>query len=184
MTRIKMTFIALVAGAGLAAGCATAPKTPEARENLKRDAQATLQTMKDRNPYLGAQLDQAYAYAVFPRVGKGGVVVGGAYGKGVVYEGGRHIGYVELTQAGIGAQLGAQTFAELILFANKQELDELRRGGWDVGASASAVFLTSGRAEAFDLGQGGPVVIIMPREGAMLDLSVTGQEIDFTTVPI
>ena len=36
---------------------------------------------------------QHYSYALFPAVTKGGLVVGGARGQGVVYAQGRHVGY-------------------------------------------------------------------------------------------
>src|SRR4051812_43540939 len=78
---------------GLLAGCSTAPKTPEKRENLRPQAGAAVDTMTAKDATLRSFLDRADGYAVFPNVGKGGAVVGGAYGKGIVYEQGRPVGY-------------------------------------------------------------------------------------------
>ena len=110
------TFVAL----GLAfAGCATAPKTASERSALDTRAEATLQSMRSADPGLDALLASAYGYAVFPEIGKGGLIAGAAYGRGVVYEKGRLTGYVELNQGSLGAQIGAQTFAELIVFRDR-----------------------------------------------------------------
>jgi lipid-binding SYLF domain-containing protein len=42
--------------------------------------------------------EKAYGYVIFPNVGKGAVVVGGAAGTGVAYEGGKQIGMAKPTQ--------------------------------------------------------------------------------------
>ena len=55
---------------------------------------------------------------VFPRVGKGGLVVGGAHGEGLVYEKEKLVGRAVLSQATIGAQIGGQVFREVILLEN------------------------------------------------------------------
>ena len=187
MTKVlkRIAGAAVIVGSSLAiAACATAPKTPEQRQELQSDAQEALQMMKNRNPNVGQVLDQAYGYAVFPRVGKAGAIAGGAYGKGVVYERGQLIGYAELTQASVGAQLGAQQFAELIVFDNRDEFLRFKSGSWTLSGTASAIILETGRAQSFDLAGPEPTVIVMPRAGAMVDVSIAGQEIDFTTTPI
>ena len=40
--------------------------------------------------------DNSYGYAVFPTIGKGGLVVGGAHGNGRVYEQGKYVGDASL----------------------------------------------------------------------------------------
>ena len=69
--------------------------------------------MRAEDPGLGELLRRSYGYALFPKVTKGGLGVGGAYGRGVVYERGRHVGYSDLSQASVGLQAGGQTFSEL-----------------------------------------------------------------------
>ncbi len=49
--------------------------------------------------------DEAYGYAVFPAIGKGGFVIGGAYGSGRVYRQGRITGTTTLTKISVGFQL-------------------------------------------------------------------------------
>ena len=121
------TGIALVLTvvAGWLVGCATAPTSRADQEALLAEAVSTLRRM--RAEYPGVDLIvQHYSYALFPTVTKGGLVVGGARGRGVVYEQGRHVGYCDLTQGSVGAQAGAQTFSELLVFANKNALDRFK----------------------------------------------------------
>ena len=86
----------------------------------------------------------SYGYAVFPTVGKGGFGIGGAYGKGQVYRGGKITGDVKLFKATIGFQLGGQAFSELIFFQDKRAYDEFTSGNFEFDASASAVAITAG----------------------------------------
>ena len=86
----------------------------------------------------------SYGYAVFPTVGKGGFGIGGAYGKGQVYRGGKITGDVKLFKATIGFQLGGQAFSELIFFQDKRAYDEFTSGNFEFDAAASAVAITAG----------------------------------------
>lgn len=169
------TFLAL----GLAvAGCATAPKTPSERAELQTDAQATLQAMKTRDPGLQNLLNTAYAYAVFPEIGKGGFIAGAAHGRGVVFQQGRPIGYVQLSQGSLGAQIGAQTFSELLVLRDQAQLQRLQAGNFSLGGNVSAVVLTAGAAASTRFTDG-VAVFVMPRGGVMAELSVSGQQISY-----
>src|SRR5215468_7348835 len=86
----------------------------------------------------GKFFDKAYGYAVFPSIGKAGVGVGGAYGKGKVYEGGKVIGETSMTQASIGLQLGGQAFSQIIFFEDARALKEFTSGNFEFGAGAAA----------------------------------------------
>jgi lipid-binding SYLF domain-containing protein len=88
-------------------------------------------------------LKSAYGYAVFPTIGKGGVGIGGAYGKGRVFEQGRHIGDVSMTQVSVGWQLGGQAYSEIIFFEDQRALREFTSGSFEFGAEASAVAITA-----------------------------------------
>lgn len=85
----------------------------------------------------------AYAYAVFPTIGKGAVGVGGAHGKGRVYQNHRHIGNTSMTQLSFGLQLGGQAFSEIIFFETAADLQRFQSGQFEFGAQASAVAITA-----------------------------------------
>ena len=90
-----------------------------------------------------AYYKNAYGYAVFPTIGKGGVGIGGAYGKGRVYEKGKYIGDTSMTQVTIGLQLGGQAYSEMIFFEDERSLKEFTGGNFEFGAEASAIAITA-----------------------------------------
>jgi lipid-binding SYLF domain-containing protein len=174
-----MTSAAVIAVALLSTGCAsTAPKTTQERQSLVTEADAAVSSMTAKDPSLREFLDRSYGYAVFPNIGKGGLVVGGAYGRGVVYEQGRPIGYADLSQGSIGAQIGGQTYAELIAFQNENALGRVKAGDFDMGGEVSAVALKSGAAKSAEF-EGGMAVFVQPKGGLMAAASITGQKISF-----
>ena len=88
--------------------------------------------------------NDAYGYAVFPTIGKGGIGLGGAYGKGRVYEQGVYVGDTKMTQVTIGLQLGGQAYSQIIFFQDKRAFDEFTSGNFEFGAQATAVAITAG----------------------------------------
>jgi lipid-binding SYLF domain-containing protein len=86
----------------------------------------------------------AYGYAVFPTVGKAGIGIGGSYGTGQVYRGGKVTGETSLIKATIGFQLGGQAFSQMIFFEDKRAYDEFTSGNFEFDATASAVAITAG----------------------------------------
>lgn len=161
------------------AACATTPKTPTEREDLMKDAQRTLKRMESRDPTLSGVLARSAGYVVFPSIGKGGILVGGAFGRGIAYEGGVAIGYVSLNQASIGAQLGGQTFSELVVFKTQSSLEQLKAGKFTFGAEATAVALKAGAAASTQFNRQGVAVFTHAKGGLMVGLSVTGQKLGY-----
>ena len=88
--------------------------------------------------------NKAYGYAVFPSIGKGGVGVGGAYGKGRVYEKGKYIGDASMKQLTVGLQLGGQAYSQINFFEDANALKQFTSGEFEFGAEASAVAITAG----------------------------------------
>ena len=90
---------------------------------------------KNSDPNMKVFFDKAYGYAVFPSVGKGAYVVGGAYGEGEVFKKGKLIGYSTLTQVTIGFQLGGQVYSEIIFFQDKRRLNNFKDGSFEFGCA-------------------------------------------------
>jgi lipid-binding SYLF domain-containing protein len=159
-------------------GCATAPSSAEGKAELERDVNTALAQAKVRDPTLQAFLDKAYGYAIFPDIGKGAVGVGGAYGRGEVFERGRKIGYCDLSQATIGLQLGGQVYTEIIAFENKEVLEDFKRGRMRFAGQASGVALKAGagsNAQYID----GVRVLTLGEEGMMFEAVIGGQTFTF-----
>ena len=103
----------------------------------------TIEVFK-KSPAVQPFFKNAYGYAVFPTVGKGGIGIGGAYGKGQVYKGGKVTGTTKLFKATIGFQLGGQAFSEIIFFQDKRAYDNFTSGEFEFDATASVVAITAG----------------------------------------
>jgi len=164
--------------AGLLGSCATAPASREDKAALVAASTARLQQMQTEDPALGALIKKGYGYSVFPNVDKGGLGVGGAYGRGVVYEQGQHKGYSDLTQGTVGVQAGGQSFSELLVFENKAALDRFKAGEFGFAAGASAVVLTSGAATNANFVDG-VAVVVKPTSGVMVEAAIGGQKFTY-----
>jgi lipid-binding SYLF domain-containing protein len=96
----------------------------------------------------GAYFGKSYGYAVFPTIGKGGVGLGGAYGKGRVYEKGKYVGDTSMTQVTAGFQLGGEAFSQIIFFEDQRAFQEFTSGNFEFSAQAQAVAITAGASAA------------------------------------
>jgi lipid-binding SYLF domain-containing protein len=139
---------------------------------------------------------KSYGYAVFPGIGKGGFVVGGAHGNGRVYKkGGVYVSDVSMTQLSIGFQIGGEAFREIIFFEDEHAFNEFTKGSFEFGADATAVAITAGaEASAGTTGTSagasggqrdaatagnyykGMVTFVIVKGGAMAGVSVGGQK--------
>jgi len=103
----------------------------------------------------GDFIDDAYGYAVFPSIGKGGIGIGGAHGKGEVYRGGKLVGKTKMSQITYGLQLGGQVYSQMIFFRDERAFDDFTSGNFEFGAQATAVALTAGAQASTSSGGGG-----------------------------
>lgn len=133
------------------------------------------------DPGMAKLFSGARGYAIFPSVGKGAIGIGGARGKGWVYQSGTLIGQTTLTQLTIGLQLGGQAYREAIFFKDQTALDDFRRGNFELSAQASAVAVTAG-ASANAKYNGGVAIFTMTKGGLMYEASVGGQKFSFKPV--
>lgn len=162
-----------------AVGCATAPKSESERRVLSSDTQAFLARARELDPSLSRFFDGAVGYAAIPEIAKGGLIVGGAYGRGQVFEkGGRLVGYCDVSQGSIGAQIGGQSFGEIIFFETREAFSNFKGGQFALAAQASAVALTEGAGAAAKYDNGVAIFILQPK-GLMLEASIGGQQFSF-----
>ena len=121
---------------------------------------------------------KARGYAVFPNVGKGGIGIGGARGKGEVFENGNVIGSTTLTQVSLGFQLGGQAFSQIVFFKDKKSLERFTEGNFEFGASASAVLISEGANASADYSDGVAVFTFL-KGGLMYEASIGGQKFSY-----
>jgi hypothetical protein len=178
MTWPAGVVVALLFACGLIVGCSTAPTSREGKDELVRQATTALRDWNGSIPGVEGFARRSYGYAVFPEIAKGGLGLGAAYGRGVVYEQGEHIGYADLTHASLGLQAGGQVYQVLVVFDSKAVLERFKRGGLDFSADASGVLLTTGYATTVRFIEG-VMVFSQPVGGAMGEASVGGQRFTF-----
>jgi lipid-binding SYLF domain-containing protein len=160
-------------------GCGSAaPETKDERAILRDDSDAAMKSMQADDPSLKDFLANCDGYVIFPSVGKGAVGIGGAYGHGVVYEGGSLVGYSKLEQATIGVALGGQTYRELVVFQTKDALNSFKSSNFSLSANASAVAIKSGAAATAKY-ENGVAVFTDPNGGLMFEASIGGQQLTY-----
>ena len=154
---------------------------PTARAVAQEDVPPVIEKFKAKDPGMAKIFADAVGYVVFPTVGKGGIGLGGARGKGWVYEGGKIIGKSTLTQVSFGFQFGGQAYSEIVFFQTTQALENFKLGHLKFDAQASAVALTA-RASADLAYRNGVAIVTMAKGGLMYEASVGGQKFSFTPV--
>ncbi len=142
------------------------------------DAKKAKKTLLKTSPGLKSFFDQSAGYVLFPNVGKGGFIIGGASGNGVVYEAGNAVGMANLKKLNVGLQAGGQAIIEIIFFETDVDLMRFKEGKFQFAAEASAVALKSGAAVNAKY-KDGVAVFALPKAGLMADASVGGQKFGY-----
>ena len=145
---------------------------------LKENTENAMEILEDADSKLEEWFDDAYGYAIFPSVYKGGIGFGGARGKGEVYEKGKFIGEARLTQGSFGLQLGFQAYIEIIFFEKKSNLLNFKKSKFELSAQASAVAAAEGAAANAKY-EHGVVIFTVAKGGLMYEASVGGQKFEF-----
>jgi lipid-binding SYLF domain-containing protein len=148
------------------------------KDEALKDANGAVTALKHADPSLSRLFKDAAGYAVFATVGKGGAVIGGAHGTGVLFEKGSATGSTTLSQVTIGAQLGGQSYTEVIFFDSKEAVANFRKGEFAMAAQVSAVAVKAG-ASADAKYQQGVAVFTLSKGGLMAEASIGGQKFSF-----
>lgn len=148
---------------------------PGEADELHAKAQEAIGVLKEKDPSVQRFFDAAVAYVVIPTVGKAGFGIGGARGKGVLYENGAVTAIVTLTQLSFGFQWGGQAYSEFIFFKDDVALADFKRGNYELGAQASAVAVTAGASADADYSSG-VAIFTQAKGGLMYEASVGGQK--------
>jgi lipid-binding SYLF domain-containing protein len=184
----------IIAGIVISLGFSVAWADPTTAE-----CDAAVANFKSLSSNLSSLLAKSYGYAVFPTIGKAGLVIGGAGGAGCVYAGGKQTGTSKMGQLSVGFQAGGQAYSQIILIENKATFDKFTTGEFEFGAQASAVALTAaaqadagtkgasasvgvsdkksgGKAASFTNGM---AVFTVAKGGLMYEASIGGQKFGY-----
>ena len=138
-------------------------------------AQVALNELLAANPSIQEIIDESAGFVVIPTVGKAGFGIGGARGKGVLYESSAVTAGVTLTQLSFGFQWGGQAYSEFLFFQNKVALDAFKLGNYELGAQASAVAITAGVSVDAEF-VNGMAIMTVAKGGLMYEAAVGGQK--------
>lgn len=160
-----------------AASCST---TQSERADLDARGRAALEDLHRITPASKALADSSAGVLVFPSVTQGGLIVGGEYGQGVLFKGGRSDGYYNIAGGSLGLQIGAQTFSQAYFFTTPEALKTFEdTKGFEVGAGlefAVADIGTSGAISSSTL-QKPLIIFVWGQQGLMAGVKVEGQKI-------
>ncbi|UCD32950.1 MAG: hypothetical protein JSW04_05270 [Desulfobacterales bacterium] len=151
---------------------------PQQEQKEETAVQATIASFKKADSTMQIYFDNSYGYAVFPFVGKGGFIIGGGHGKGRVYEQGNFIGHSRIIKLTAGAQVGGQSYSEIIFFKDRAALNEFKGDNFQFSAQASAIFVTEGASKDHHYNKG-MAVFTIPEAGAMAEATIGGQTFIF-----
>jgi lipid-binding SYLF domain-containing protein len=172
--------VTIVLVAGLALTGEAADQTSKYKK-LQGDVDAAITAFKKADPGLEETFKKAAGYVVFPNVGKGGLVFGGAHGLGYVYEGDKLTGYASMTQVTFGAQIGGQEFSQIIFFETQEALAKFKESKYTMNAQVSAVAAAEGASKNAKYVDG-VMVFTRAKQGLMAEASVGGQKFKFEPV--
>jgi lipid-binding SYLF domain-containing protein len=179
------SWAVLVAGLSLAMIATprrvAAQETDYDLEKKKLEVAQAIESITNDDAGVQRFFDTSYGYAVYPSVGKGGFVVGGAHGTGLVYEQGALIGKTDLKQVNVGLQMGGQSYIQVIFFKGKADLDRFKSGDLEFSGQASAVAITEGASADIDYSKG-VAVVSKAKGGLMYEASLGGQKFSYEPI--
>ena len=138
----------------------------------------TIATFMDKDSKFEIYFEEAYAYIVFPSIGKGASVIGGARGKGTAYELGTPIGKATLTQITLGFQFGGQAYSQVIFFETEEDFQRFKDHKLEFAAEASVAAITTGAGASLNYSDG-VAVFTKTKGGLMYEAVLGGQRIKY-----
>jgi lipid-binding SYLF domain-containing protein len=172
---VMVVFLTVAASPHAASAASTSSIDTEATAALHR-----LYASNSAAKHLG---EKAKAVLVFPKVKKGGFLVGGLDGHGALRRGGKTMGYYKIAAVSLGLQAGGEEFGYAIFFMTERALAYLdQSGGWAVGSGPSVVVVDSGMAESLDERslKSDVYVVTFNQRGLMGGIGIEGSKITRT----
>ncbi|HEY0467437.1 MAG TPA: YSC84-related protein, partial [Polyangiaceae bacterium] len=140
--------------------------------------QDTIALFKKKDSTISQLFSSSAGYVVIPTVGEGALIVGGAHGAGEAFEAGGYVGRVTVSEVSIGAQVGGQSYSQVVFFETPVDFKRLKENSFKFSAEVSAVALDQGVAKNAKF-KDGIATFVIPKEGLMAAASVGGQKLSF-----
>ena len=140
--------------------------------------QDTIALFKKKDATIEQLFASSTGYVVIPSVGEGAFIVGGAHGAGEAYEGGSYVGRVTVSEVSIGAQVGGQSYSQVVFFETPEAFKRLKENSFAFSAEVSAIGVDQGVAKNAKF-KNGVVTFVIPLQGLLASAAVGGQKLDF-----
>ena len=176
--RIPALFIPLIL-CTLAFLCPLAA-TAESAHEMRRSASKALSHLYATTPAARSLAEKAAGVLVFPEIIKGGFIVAAQYGNGVLFKGGKAVGYYNTTSGSFGFQAGVQTFGYALIFMTQDDLRYLEASaGWEIGVGPSITIVDIGVARSLSTttARKGMYAFFFDQKGLMGGLGLQGPKI-------
>lgn len=161
--------------------CGGSQKGQPTAEKVERVAgiDDTIAAFKAKDPSFANLFSQSAGYVVLPEVGEGALIIGGGRGSGEAYEAGSYIGRITLSEITVGAQIGGQSYRQVVFFETPVDFKRLKDNAFEFSAEVSAIAAEEGVAKNAKF-KDGVATFIIPKKGLMAAAAVGGQKLDFT----
>ena len=180
MQQKKLSYLALMVSA-VTLFLASITATADTGAEIDRDVDNAIQKLYARSSAAKELSTIAKAILVFPKIVKGGLIIGGQYGEGALRVGGKTQGYYSTAAASYGLQAGVQSFGYAMLFMTDKALDHMKKSkGWEVGVGPSVVVVDQGMARSLTTttAKEGIYVFFFDQKGLMAGLGIQGSKIE------
>ena len=177
MKKSKLIKLALLAFVAYLLPHSIQAQDKEAEKLLSESSKAKTEFIKT-DPSMAALFESSYGYVIFPKIGKGGFIVGGSGGDGILYEKGKAIGLVKTGQVTVGAQIGGQAYREVIFFETQDALGRMKASKMEFSSQLSAVAVKSGVSKNAKYTDG-VAVFTQDLGGLMAEATVGGQKFKY-----
>ena len=168
-----MTVVFLVLAAPLSC-------VAESAREMRSSASQALSNLYSSTPAARVLGEKAAGILVFPEILKGGFIVAAQYGNGVLFKGGKAVGYYNTTSGSLGFQAGVQSFGYALFFMTQDDLAYLERSsGWEIGVGPSITIVDVGLARSLSTTtlREGMYAFFFDQKGLMGGLGLQGTKI-------
>ncbi|POA97300.1 twin-arginine translocation pathway signal protein [Chromobacterium sinusclupearum] len=172
--------VLLLAATALMLCLASAYTLAESTRDLDEVSLQSLHMLYQTSPAAESLSHKASAILVFPKIVKAGLIFGGAYGEGVLLEGGHPNSYYNSVTASWGWQAGAESYGYVVFLMNQKAVRYLKKSmGWEIGTGPSVVVVDAGAAKNLSSTtlRNDAYAFIFDQQGLMASLSIEGTKI-------
>lgn len=181
MIRKRITsFVACIALLIVASIGHRSAHAADSKAQMTQEAQTALQQLYRDTPTAKVLGEKAAGVLVFPRVTKGGFIVGGQYGEGTLLKDGKAAGFYNIAAASYGLQAGLQKFGYALFFMSESDLRYLdSSAGWEVGVGPTVTIVEEGFARSISTSTAreGIYAFTFSHKGLMAGLGLQGSKI-------